>query len=87
MKATHQTTKKRGSQEPNAGARHLETPWLFNLKRDPKEETDAAMDDGWVRGPIRRMVMAFEQSLREYPPIPPGAPDAFDPAMRRHAQG
>lgn len=68
--------------EPNTGARHLETPWLFNLKRDPKEETDAAMDDGWVRGPIRRMVMAFEQSLREHPPIPPGAPDAFDPTGR-----
>jgi arylsulfatase A-like enzyme len=65
--------------EPNEGPRHLETPWLFNLKRDPKEETDAAMDDGWVRGPIRRMVMAFEQSLRDHPPIAPGAPDDFDP--------
>jgi arylsulfatase A-like enzyme len=66
--------------EPNQGAKHLETPWLFNLKRDPKEETDAAMEDGWVRGPIRRMVMAFEQSLREHPPIAPGASDDFDPA-------
>jgi arylsulfatase A-like enzyme len=66
--------------EPNQGARHLETPWLFNLKRDPKEETDAAMEDGWVRGPIRRMLMAFEQSLREHPPIPPGAEDGFKPA-------
>jgi arylsulfatase A-like enzyme len=66
--------------EPNQGARHLETPWLFNLKRDPKEETDAAMEDGWVRGPIRRMLMAFEQSLREHPPIPPGADDGYRPA-------
>ena len=65
--------------EPNEGARHLETPWLFNIKRDPKEETDAAMDDGWVRGPIRRMVMAFEQTLREHPPIAPGAGDHIDP--------
>ncbi len=69
--------------EPNQGTRHLETPWLFNIKRDPKEETDAAMDDGWVRGPMRRMVMAFEQSLREHPPIAPGAPDNFNPAARR----
>jgi arylsulfatase A-like enzyme len=69
--------------EPNQGTRHLETPWLFNIKRDPKEETDAAMDDGWVRGPMRRMVMAFEQSLREDPPIAPGAPDNFNPAARR----
>jgi len=66
--------------EPNQGPRHLETPWLFNIKRDPKEETDAAMDDGWVRGPMRRMVIAFAQSLRAHPPIPPGAPDDFDPA-------
>lgn len=66
--------------EPNQGPRHLETPWLFNLRRDPKEETDAAMEDGWVRGPIRRMVMALEQTLRQHPPIPPGAPDSFQPA-------
>lgn len=66
--------------EPNEGTRHLETPWLFNIKRDPKEETDAAMEDGWVRGPMRRMIMAFEKSLRDHPPIAPGAPDEFDPA-------
>ena len=65
--------------EPNQGPRHLETPWLFNIKRDPKEETDAAMEDGWVRGPIRRMVAAFEQSLRHHPPIAPGAADDIVP--------
>jgi arylsulfatase A-like enzyme len=63
--------------EPNAGTRHLETPWLFHIKRDPKEETDVAMEDGWVRGPIRRMVRAFEESLRQHKPIPPGASDEF----------
>jgi arylsulfatase A-like enzyme len=62
--------------EPNSGSRHLETPWLFNLKRDPKEETDVAMDDGWVRGPMRKLVMQFEASLKAHPPIPPGAPDS-----------
>jgi arylsulfatase A-like enzyme len=66
--------------EPNEGARHLETPWLFNIKRDPKEETDVAMEDGWVRGPMRRMIQAFEQTLREHKPIAPGAPDEFAPA-------
>lgn len=66
--------------EPNEGTRHLETPWLFNIQRDPKEETDAAMEDGWVRGPIRRMIMAMEQSLRAHPPIAPGAPDDWDPS-------
>ena len=66
--------------EPNAGTRHLETPWLFNIKRDPKEETDVAMEDGWVRGPMRRMILAFEASLRRHKPIPPGAGDDFNPA-------
>jgi len=69
--------------EPNAGPVHLETPWLFNLLRDPKEETDInSTGEGWVRGPIRRMVEAFQQSLRQHPPIPPGAPDEFRPDVR-----
>ncbi len=69
--------------EPNTGPIHLETPALFNLLRDPKEETDASMEDGWVRGPIRKLQMAFEASLREYPPIAPGAPDDFKPGIAR----
>ena len=65
--------------EPNSGTKHLETPWLFNIKRDPKEETDAAMEDGWVRGPMRKMIMAFEKTLIEHPPIAPGASDQTNP--------
>jgi arylsulfatase len=65
--------------EPNSGTLHLETPWLFNIKRDPKEETDAAMEDGWVRGPMRKMIMAFEKTLKAHPPIAPGAPDHVNP--------
>lgn len=67
--------------EPNHGTRHLETPWLFNIKRDPKEETDVAMEDGWVRGPMRRMIAAFEQTLREHKPIPPGIGDDYAPSV------
>lgn len=65
--------------EPNEGANHLETPYLFNLIQDPKEETDVSSTQGWVRGPIRKMVNAFQSSLKEHPPIPPGAPDEFVP--------
>ena len=61
--------------EPNAGANHLETPYLFNLVQDPKEESDVNSTQGWVRGPIRRMILAFQDSLKKHPPIPPGAPD------------
>lgn len=66
--------------EPNAGANHLETPYLFNLVQDPKEESDVNSTQGWVRGPIRKMIDAFQRSLKEAPPIPPGAPDEFVPA-------
>ena len=65
--------------EPNAGANHLETPYLFNLVQDPKEESDVSTTQGWVRGPIRKMIHAFQASLGTYPPIPPGAPDGYQP--------
>jgi arylsulfatase len=65
--------------EPNSGTRHLEVPFLFNLIRDPKEESELVIDDGWVRGPMRRMVQEFQESLKIHPPIPPGAPDDFRP--------
>jgi arylsulfatase len=66
--------------EPNAGPNHLETPYLFNLIQDPKEESDVSSTQGWVRGPIRKMVDALQRSLEANPPIPPGAPDDFRPA-------
>jgi len=71
--------------EPNTtGPIHLEAPFLFNLVRDPKEETDLnSTGDGWARGPIRRMVEAFQQSLKANPPIPPGAPDDFFPVANK----
>lgn len=65
--------------EPNEGANHLETPYLFNLVQDPKEETDVSSTQGWVRGPIRKMIHAFQATLKDTPPIPPGAPDDFLP--------
>jgi arylsulfatase len=64
--------------EPNTGPLHLESPYIFNLVRDPKEESDVSNAEGnWVRGPIRRLVLQFQQSLKQFPPIPPGAPDDF----------
>ena len=65
--------------EPNAGANHLETPYLFNLVQDPKEESDVSSTQGWVRGPIRKMIHSFQQSLKQYPAVPPGAPDDYMP--------
>lgn len=48
--------------EPNEGTKRLETPYLFNLVQDPKEETDVNATQGWVRGPIRRMIHGFARA-------------------------
>lgn len=71
--------------EPNDGPVHLETAYVFNLLQDPKEETDVGTEHSWVRAPLRRVIRDFEQSLRAYPPIPPGAPDDYDPGHTRRA--
>ena len=65
--------------EPNSGPVHLETPWVFNLTQDPKEETDVGTQHSWVRRPLRVLIQDFQQSLKIHPPIPPGAPDNHIP--------
>ena len=65
--------------EPNTGPIHLETPWIFNLTQDPKEETDVGTQHSWVRRPLRVLIQDFQQSLKAHPPIPPGAPDSYRP--------
>ena len=69
--------------EPNAGPNHLESPLLFNLLQDPKEETDLNTVASWARTPIRRLLQDFQDSLKRDPPIPPGAPDDFAPAPKK----
>ena len=68
--------------EPNIGPNHLETPWLFNLTRDPKEETDVGTEYSWARRPLRVLIEDFQTSLKKHPPIPPGAPDDYRPGVK-----
>jgi arylsulfatase len=65
--------------EPNQGPNHLETPWIFNLTRDPKEETDVGTEFSWVRTPLRRLIHEFQETIKKNPAIPPGAPDDYRP--------
>jgi arylsulfatase len=65
--------------EPNTGPIKLETPYLFNLIRDQKEETSVASEENWVRGPMLKLLAAFQNDLKARPPIPPGAPDEYTP--------
>ncbi|MEQ1772307.1 MAG: arylsulfatase [Burkholderiales bacterium] len=68
--------------EPNTGPIHLETPWLFNLTQDPKEETDTGTQHSWARRPLRVLIQAFQESLKAHPPIPPGVADDYQPRAK-----
>lgn len=61
--------------EVNEGKGKLESPYLFNLKQDPKEESDILIFNTWVLGPILKMVQGFNQSCAAHPNTPPGKPD------------
>lgn len=61
--------------EVNDGKGKLESPYLFNTTRDPKEETDVFVFNTWVLGPMERLVQAFKASCIKYPNTPPGEPD------------
>jgi len=61
--------------EVNEGKGKLESPYLFNIIRDPKEETDVLVFNTWVMGPMLRMLKVFNDSCQQFPNTPPGAPD------------
>ncbi|KAK5065191.1 hypothetical protein LTR84_001028 [Exophiala bonariae] len=51
----------------NQSSGHLESPYLFNTTRDPKEETDILAYNTWVLQPMLKMRAAFDVSLKEEP--------------------
>ena len=61
--------------EVNEGKGKLESPYLFNIVRDPKEESDVLVHNTWVMGPMLRMVKAFNDSAQRHPHTPPGQAD------------
>lgn len=52
---------------------------LFNLRSDPKEETDVKDFNPWVMGVIDRIVTEFEASTGAYPNVPRGTGDPYTP--------
>lgn len=61
--------------EVNEGKGKLESPYLFNITRDPKEESDVLVWNTWVMGPVMRMIKAFNDSAAQFPHTAPGARD------------
>ena len=51
----------------NEGKGKLESPYLFNTVRDPKEESDVLVYNTWALQPILKMQAEFFRSLRKDP--------------------
>jgi len=56
-----------------------QTMKLFNLRSDPKEETDIKDANPWVPSAIDKIVSDFWATVDTYPLIPVGAPDPYQP--------
>jgi hypothetical protein len=56
---------------------------LFNLRSDPKEETDVKDFNPGVKSVIDKIVTDFKASTTAFPNVPMDAPDPYIPASRR----
>jgi arylsulfatase len=54
----------------NQSSGKLESPYLFNTTRDPKEETDILAYNTWVLQPMMRLRADFQKSLKDDPAPP-----------------
>lgn len=62
----------------------LGVPKIFDLIKDPTEEYGATLtSDGWVGGPMMKIVADFEASAASYPLIKPGTLDPYSPPKKK----
>jgi arylsulfatase len=52
---------------------------LFNLRSDPKEETDIKDFNPWAIGVMDKIVADFMETTKKYPLVPANAPDPYTP--------
>ena len=52
---------------------------LFNLRSDPKEETDIKDFNPWVKSVVDRIAAEFQASTQTFPNVPQDAPDPYVP--------
>ena len=55
---------------------------LFNLRSDPREESDIKDANPWAIGVMDGLVADFQASTERYPHVPQGAPDPYVPPAR-----
>ena len=56
---------------------------LFNLRSDPKEESDIKDANPWAQSVMDKIVADFMATTELYPHVPEGAPDPYIPPKRR----
>jgi arylsulfatase len=55
---------------------------LFNLRADPREESDVKDANPWAIGVFDRIVADYTTSIERFPNVPGGAKDPYTPAKR-----
>jgi hypothetical protein len=56
---------------------------LFNLRSDPREESDIKDANPWAIGLFDGIVAEFNASVERFPNVPAGARDPYVPPVRR----
>ena len=59
---------------------------LFNLRTDPREDTDVKAFNPWAQSVMDKLVAEFEATTKQYPHVPPRAPDPYVPPKRAPAR-
>jgi arylsulfatase len=56
---------------------------LFNLRSDPKEETDIKDSNPWAQGVFDKLIADFSTTTQRFPHVPVGAADPYVPPTRQ----
>lgn len=56
---------------------------LFNLRSDPREETDIKDVHPWARAHFDQLLAEYEESVKRFPNVPVGARDPYRPPAAR----
>ena len=56
---------------------------LFNLRSDPREESDVKDVNPWALSQFDQLVANFTASAATFPNVPPNARDPYTPPARR----
>jgi hypothetical protein len=56
---------------------------LFNLRSDPREESDIKDVNPWAIGRFDQIVAEFNASVERFPNVPANARDPYTPPARR----